>query len=129
MWFFNFQNLVRTRNHIGGTPCIDVCIRTTWYLFANVCTQIQSEVHDLLIFIGLIFLRYSSVVGKVGKVGKIDSKCLYVTVTVILCNLVFGKWLHYKSWQDILIGTGKKTFNQLGQCALCTEVEFLAKNW
>ena len=22
MWFFNFQNLVRTRNHIGGTPCI-----------------------------------------------------------------------------------------------------------
>ena len=22
MWFFNFQNLVRSCNHIGGTPCI-----------------------------------------------------------------------------------------------------------
>ena len=22
MWFFNFQNLVRTCQHIGGTPCI-----------------------------------------------------------------------------------------------------------
>ena len=29
MWFFNFQNLVRTRNHIGGTPCIIVVLKVS----------------------------------------------------------------------------------------------------
>ena len=41
---------------------INVCIQTTWYLFANVCTQIQSEVHDLFIFIALIFLHYDFII-------------------------------------------------------------------
>ena len=31
MWFFNFQNLVRSCKHIGGTPCMWLSLQKFWW--------------------------------------------------------------------------------------------------
>ena len=93
MWFFNFQNLVRSCQHIDGTPC------STWYItFGPIVTGIRNNDdlqlnHDVISWMGASF----SVGGLCGALSA--GKTIFILqYFCFYFQLLSFKWNYSKEW-------------------------------